>query len=229
MADPEHLSKLKEGVKAWNTWRKENPKIEPDLQEADLVEAQLQGARLWRAKLKDADLGAAKLQGAELLEANFEGADVRSIEFNRRGRYRGIRVATCYGSPRFRRFAQDQDFLEELRSDRMGRMIYWLWWIFADCGRTIWRWLGWCIAMTVIYGCIFYSMGGGAFEFKSKLPWGFGSMMYYSVVTFTTLGFGDIIPNTPKAARLVTVEVITGYIMLGGLISIFATKLARRS
>jgi hypothetical protein len=54
-------------------------------------------------------------------------------------------------------------------------------------------------------------------------------MVYYSVVTFTTLGFGDVIPNTIEASRWVMAEVIIGYIMLGGLISILANKLARRS
>jgi voltage-gated potassium channel Kch len=53
--------------------------------------------------------------------------------------------------------------------------------------------------------------------------------MYYSFVTFTTLGLGDVYPATQTAARLVIFEVVVGYIMLGGLISIFATKLARRS
>jgi hypothetical protein len=47
---------------------------------------------------------------------------------------------------------------------------------------------------------------------------------YYSVVTFTTLGFGDVVPKDLWAEIAVTAEVITGYIMLGGLISIFATK-----
>jgi hypothetical protein len=49
------------------------------------------------------------------------------------------------------------------------------------------------------------------------------------VVTFTTLGFGDIKPVTNEAAWWVMAEVIAGYIMLGGLISILANKLARRS
>ena len=58
-----------------------------------------------------------------------------------------------------------------------------------------------------------------------------GSMMdcvYYSFTIFTTLGFGDIIPRTTTAAMGVTMEVILGYIMLGGLITIFASKLSRR-
>jgi len=54
---------------------------------------------------------------------------------------------------------------------------------------------------------------------------------YYSVVTFTTLGFGDITPkvNEPLMQFYVMVEVVLGYIMLGGLISIFSNKLARRA
>ena len=53
--------------------------------------------------------------------------------------------------------------------------------------------------------------------------------MYYSVVTFTTLGFGDIVPSQPWARGIVALEVVLGYVMFGGLISIFANKLARRS
>ena len=54
---------------------------------------------------------------------------------------------------------------------------------------------------------------------------------YYSIVTFTTLGFGDVTPK-PDAVWMqvaVTLEVIIGYLMLGGLISILAAKLARRA
>ena len=35
MANEEHLAILKQGVKAWNKWRRENPMIEPDLISAD--------------------------------------------------------------------------------------------------------------------------------------------------------------------------------------------------
>ncbi len=54
---------------------------------------------------------------------------------------------------------------------------------------------------------------------------------YFSVVTFTTLGFGDVTPKSDSviAQCWIMLEVILGYIMLGGLISIFAEKLARRS
>lgn len=39
MANQEHLDILKQGVEAWNQWRKDHPAINPDLREADLREA----------------------------------------------------------------------------------------------------------------------------------------------------------------------------------------------
>lgn len=52
---------------------------------------------------------------------------------------------------------------------------------------------------------------------------------YFSIVTFTTLGFGDVTPLNRAAEIWITLEVILGYGMLGLLISILASKVARRS
>jgi hypothetical protein len=72
MSNPEHLARLKEGVEAWNRWRKSNPSIEPDLSEANLGGAYLREANLSRAHL----LGA-NLSSAHLIAANLSGADLR--------------------------------------------------------------------------------------------------------------------------------------------------------
>ncbi|MEM8641488.1 MAG: pentapeptide repeat-containing protein [Cyanobacteria bacterium P01_G01_bin.54] len=69
MANPEHLAKLKEGVKAWNAWREENPGLKPEL-----VGANLQRANLWKVNLQGANLRDAKLWGANLQRANLQGA-----------------------------------------------------------------------------------------------------------------------------------------------------------
>ena len=50
---------------------------------------------------------------------------------------------------------------------------------------------------------------------------------YFSIVTFTTLGFGDVIPLNLAGEVWLAIEVVLGYVMLGGLISIFANKLAK--
>jgi hypothetical protein len=41
MANEEHLKILKQGVEAWNKWRKGNPASEPDLSEAKLRRTKL--------------------------------------------------------------------------------------------------------------------------------------------------------------------------------------------
>ena len=53
--------------------------------------------------------------------------------------------------------------------------------------------------------------------------------IYFSVVTLTTLGYGDITPRGPLAQMVVLLEVVTGYIMLGGLLSVFSNKISRRA
>jgi len=82
MANPEHLAKLKEGVEAWNQWRKENPNAEPDLSEANLFEADLTGANLFLADLSGVDLRGAHLDGADLRGAHLNGADLRGADLN---------------------------------------------------------------------------------------------------------------------------------------------------
>lgn len=207
---------------------------EAHLEGAILGKAKLEGAYIQYAHLEGANLWHAHFEGANLSHANLEGAEVEGVTYNRRTRCRGIRVATCYGSPRFKRFAQDQDFIEELKeSGRWGRLKYWLWLLTSDCGQSFLRWAALSIFLAVGFAALFWWLVPGDFYIDNdggrQLPNDFFTLLYYSVVTFTTLGFGDVTPKTTPAAALVMAEVILGYIMLGGLISIFATKLARRS
>jgi hypothetical protein len=63
----------------------------------------------------------------------------------------------------------------------------------------------------------------------TNLEWNFQTAIYYSVATFTTLGFGDVTPKTQGAVWWTTAEVVIGYLMLGGLVSIISQKMAQRS
>ena len=103
-------------------------------------------------------------------------------------------------------------------------ILFFFWWLSADCGRSIFRWASWSIIFALLFGFIYSNI---TLEFKST-PNVF-TPFYYSIVTFTTLGFGDVIPTNFWGEFWVTLEVILGYVMLGGLISIFANKIARRS
>src|SRR3954453_16806400 len=72
MANRKQVALLKQGVEAWNAWRRAHPKIRPNLFRADLTRASLSGAdlrrtNLGRASLRYADLCGAQLGGADLV------------------------------------------------------------------------------------------------------------------------------------------------------------------
>ena len=71
MADEEHLKRLKQGVEAWNVWRKDNPKAQPDLSQADL-----RGLKLQKFDLSNSNLKGCKLQFSNLTGTNLEGTNL---------------------------------------------------------------------------------------------------------------------------------------------------------
>jgi uncharacterized protein YjbI with pentapeptide repeats len=76
MADLLHLALLKQGVDVWNTWRMQNPTIQPDLRGAILCSVWLSKANLSRANLSGAYLYGAYLFSADLSEANLSRANL---------------------------------------------------------------------------------------------------------------------------------------------------------
>jgi len=88
MANEEHLAILKGGVEDWNTWRKENPAILPDLSEANfrgvnLRKACFKVAILDRADFSKADLREADFRGTKLTETLFESANLSRADFRK--------------------------------------------------------------------------------------------------------------------------------------------------
>ncbi len=210
-----------------------------NLSSCNAINANFSNSQLCNTDLKNTLFTGADMRGTNLMQSNICGANLRSaslesckvdgIKYNRKTLFRGIRLEGCYGSSRFKRFADDQDYLEEFREAHP--LSYFVWLTLTDCGRSMTRVALWTQAISIIFGLIYFALGQDSFEINNPdgLKWNLFTAIYYSVVTFTTLGFGDITPNTPFAAGIVIVEVAIGYVMLGILISILATKVARRS
>jgi len=205
------------------------------LKDADLRGANLADSDLSNADLQGADLTGANLQGAILASADFSGANITGVQFNETETCRDVQVDAAHGNALFKRYAQDQAYVEEYKVNRPLR--YMLWKYSSNCGRSLSLWVFWCVFIAVGFSLVFHFHLGGSESFvltelakeSGYDPRDWAPMLYYSVVTFTTLGFGDIIPRTQEAAWWVMAEVVMGYFMLGGLITILATKLARRS
>lgn len=76
MSNEEHLTMLKRGLGAWNTWREQYPGIRPDLSGASLHHANLRLFNISGALLSEANLDASDLTGANLVRANLVGANL---------------------------------------------------------------------------------------------------------------------------------------------------------
>lgn len=223
-----------------------------------LVGANFQGAHLGEANLSGSILNGADLRNAVMSLTNLENSSVISVKFNRWGVYRAIRLDGCYGSQIFIRFAHDQSYIEEFRGQIAARPrievkgkfhgfkqcvnfiktmrsakntkfwpVYIPWLAMSDCGRSFFLWLFWSLLIALGFGFI-YTVCPNLIEITQRELTAF-TPYYFSIVTFTTLGFGDVLPNNIYGEIILTLEVMLGYIMLGGLISIFSTKVARRA
>ncbi len=212
---------------------------ETDLRLADLFSAKLCGANLNRADLRKANLGMSHLVGASLVCARVSGANLRDADFSeakvggiiyrrRSIRFQGINVSSCTGNPLFKRDAQDEDWIESFRSRSLWhRFLHALWWLFSDCGRSLIRVGFFGGSLSAFFGWIFASNPELLDVGDSANTW--WTPYYYSIVTFTTLGFGDVTPKSLEGEFWVCAEVILGYLTLGLIVSILANKVARRS
>lgn len=113
----------------------------------------------------------------------------------------------------------------------IGKKIrYQLWEITCNYGESWWRFVGWMAFIILSFALIYLPSGIGSITFK-EYPFYEGNKfltaLYFSVVTFAKLGFGDITPMSGAGKLWVIFEVICGYVMLGILITLVARKMTR--
>jgi len=208
-----------------------------DLEGADLRSCNLRNARLRESLLINTDLTGADMRGADLSLSTVSGALFTNVDL-RNSRLRmirdfenaqwigtDIRDINFAGAYRIRRFIVDQNYLKEFReSNRISSLIYTIWWLTSDCGRSFSRWFLWILLLITLFALVYSYV---SIDYGAHKTW--FSAIYYSVVTITTLGYGDVVPASLTGQIVALAEVISGYVMLGGLISIFSNKVSRRA
>jgi len=224
-----------------------------DLERANLEDACLTGANLEWADLEGAKLVRADLENAKLRWANLEGSDLRGATI-RNADLAGVRTAGTifqnvtwrpedgraldpklvkgfdvrgirYSDPLFDQFVRESEFIRACQ-ETWPKWVFGLWKVTCDCGRSLKRWLLMCALMIGVFATVFglaELLGSPIIRLGASRPT-LVSNLYYSVVTFGTLGFGDIVPTCWIGQVVVMIEVFLGYVFLGGAISIFTTK-----
>jgi uncharacterized protein YjbI with pentapeptide repeats len=89
----------------------------------------------------------------------------------------------------------------------------------------------WWLAFVFVFGTIYFSgqliapSDGSGIDYST---WGgFLTCLYFSVVTFTTLGFGDIQPVTDAGRAVAGVEAFTGAFMIALFVLVLGRKMIR--
>jgi uncharacterized protein YjbI with pentapeptide repeats len=204
---------------------------------ADFRAASLQGSRITEADLTEADFTRTDLRDADLqlsnvLKTTFELADLRGARLLGITNFGStswigvdIRGVDLRGSCVVTRAIRDENYLYEFRTrSKRHAALYWIWRITSDCGRSLLRWSLSVGAVILVFAFAYSKVGidYGAHETSF-------SPLYYSVVTMTTLGYGDVTPASLAGQILASTQALLGYLGLGGLLSIFASKMARRA
>lgn len=85
------------------------------------------------------------------------------------------------------------------------------------------------LAMTEIVGNFFFPINTSAINFVGDAAAGFHDYLYFSFVTLTTLGYGDITPVSPFAKSLTIIIAVVGQLYLTILIAMLVGKYLSRS
>jgi hypothetical protein len=96
--------------------------------------------------------------------------------------------------------------------------------VTSDCGRSLFRWTLFILVVTLMFALAYSRVGVDYGPHETAI-----SPLYFSVVTLTTLGYGDVLPTSIPAQILAVCQALLGYVGLGGLLSILANKMARRA
>jgi hypothetical protein len=213
--------------------------------------AHLEETDLWRAHIEDADFYEAHLQGAHFGAAQVDGetlmcgcrvdkgTDFTGVALNNACVEPGLKQLLEYNVRRigWKKWYNNLPRLDwhrakpidERKGPRWKRgvrkgFVQPFWWM-SDYGRSTGRIIAWFFGLAFAFAFIYWvwpscvMVNGVVGDIR-----GFVHAFYFSVVTMTTLGFGDIAANPGSGGGqvLLMLQVILGYVLLGALVTRFA-------
>jgi hypothetical protein len=212
------------------------------LEGARLTRANLHGASLGLARMAEADLSFTNLQDANLALAFIEGTRFEAAAVNggtliwrskidRATNFTGVGLDTARVEPGMKQLLQYnvRRIAWETWYKAHG-VLKWpvkaFWWM-SDYGRSTGRIVGWFFGIALAFA-ILYFLAPGLVDHLDVEGRGWVHRLvrscYFSVVTMTTLGFGDMYAMSTSlwGHLLLTLQVLSGYVLLGALVTRFA-------
>lgn len=207
-----------------------------DLSGADLSEATLHHTDLTRVDFKDAKLFATRITDPvwwiDLPKATLSGR----VEFQS-GMPRHAIQDVVGLPPLLRRQIADAQHLADMhrKSRGVGRAIIWSWGMTCGFGQSLGR-----LSITAIFIILLFVVAYMVTDFSLVKPTAdntdtiryvgspdFWQAGFFAITTFTAPGTSGMFPLSTLGKALLAVQGVICFLLLGGLLSIFANKLAR--
>jgi len=202
---------------------------------------------MWFAHLQGADLAQAHLQGVEAMRARVDGGtSLWNCKIGRKTNFEGVSLGVAKIDPGTRQLLEcnirRMNWEEWYRKGAwwrkiLKRVFVWPFWLISDYGRSTGRIVVTFFVLALLFAAIYSNMAYlfppgivSHLEVEPHLPlWHYFLLLllrpiYFSVVTMTTLGFGDMYANAGSiwGHILLTIQVILGYVLMGALVTRFA-------
>jgi hypothetical protein len=112
----------------------------------------------------------------------------------------------------------------ELALPPVHRASLFLYWAAAGFGYRPLRVIASAAAVVLLYGVLYWGLNGVVAAGGAGSPVGFGECVYFSGVTFATVGYGDFIP-APHVRLLALTEGAVGVFTMGFFVVVLANRL----
>ena len=190
-----------------------------DLAHIDFFGAYLVDTTFERCNLTDSWLSHSNICGTIFKWATMGDVLIDDVEFDTRTKFIGVNLNAIDFTlaSLLQELAIGQQKIEHLerRNPYFARFLRWT----CDYGRSFSRFVMCCMGVILIFSLVYYHIP------KTINTNDWLGCLYFSVVTFTTLGYGDICPISGLGRLIVIAEVSIGYIMLGLLVAIFSKRM----
>ena len=205
-----------------------------DLRGIDLVDEDMKGWDLseidfFAANFRNCQLVGANLNNSYLSEANLEGTDLSwcklketffdGVAFDRNTKLLGINTNEINSNLAIllvdQANTQQRIAHFESRHPNFSKLL----WATCDYGRSIPRLLFWILILVLAYTFVYWCFP----DFAKTSGW--IDSLYFSIVTMTTLGYGDLTPENDIAKLVALSQVVLGYMLGGLLVGIIAKRM----
>ncbi len=191
--------------------------------DADMSNADLKNSCTWGADFHNANFRSVNISNCDMSYSNFDEIhEMGSAIYSKKtilSYVTGSNNTWSTNLPMKKQW-ESQNFLLTFKKNHA--YLYFIWKLTCNCGESIIRWLLWNIVLLGIFSIIiiqnptWIDLG----DYNSAL-----SPLYFSFVTFVTLGYGDFLPTCWQGQALAMCISALGYMSLGALITIFSKKI----